>query len=168
MKQIFLLRHADTEHGSATMQDKDRPLTAQGCLDAEKLGQVLLAENRLPDLILCSTATRAQQTMTHMMAAWQDLDTPPKIEHHDDLYLASMDKISEKIAFADDTAQSVMVIAHNPGMAQAALEFAGPQHLASLYAYAPCTLSLIHYHGDSWATLSPQLTELVKILGGSQ
>ena len=164
MKQIFLLRHADTEHGSATMQDKDRPLTQKGCSDAQNLGQALLVKNQVPSLILCSTAIRAQQTMMHLTASWTDLPTQPIIENHDDLYLASMDKISEKIAFADDAYTSVMIIAHNPGIAQTALEYAGPQHLAELYAYAPCTLSLFQYHANQWATVTPQLTDLVEVL----
>lgn len=163
MKQIFLLRHAETEHGSASMQDKDRPLTEQGCIDAAGLGHLLKQHEKMPDLILCSTAVRAQETKEHLISTWSGLDKQPMIEDHDDLYLASMDKISEKIAFTDDTVQSVMIIAHNPGIAQAALEYAGPQHLASLYAYAPCTLSLLNYQAESWATLSPQLTELVEV-----
>src|SRR5215510_11184128 len=62
MKTLLLLRHAKSSWKYPDLADHDRPLNKRGKLTAPRIGQLLKDENLVPDLILSSTAARAQTT----------------------------------------------------------------------------------------------------------
>ena len=58
--QLFLLRHAEAEPNAAS--DAKRALTAKGCKQAESVGQFFLKHGFLPEMIIASPLTRAEET----------------------------------------------------------------------------------------------------------
>jgi phosphohistidine phosphatase len=63
MKTIMLMRHGKSDWGADTRNDHDRPLTQRGVKAARRIGRWLAAAERAPDLVVTSTAVRAQTTV---------------------------------------------------------------------------------------------------------
>ncbi len=119
MKRLILFRHAKTERTSASGEDFDRALTERGKADAALTGRLLRAAGLIPDRVLVSGAKRTQETWT---AAGDNLpDAHAKVL--DDLYDAPSTRLYAA-AEAEPDANTVMVIAHNPGVQSLALELA--------------------------------------------
>jgi phosphohistidine phosphatase len=74
---LVLLRHAKAAYPSG-VADHDRPLAPRGIREAELAGDWLRANLPTIDEVLCSTATRTRQTVTHAGgAALVEFHVPP-------------------------------------------------------------------------------------------
>ncbi len=109
MPSLVLLRHAKSSY-PAGVADHDRPLNARGRRDAPVAGHMIADLVGGVDVALVSTATRAQQTWA---AAAQHLAVG-RTESVSGLYLASADAMLRRIR--DLEADSVVIVAHNPGI----------------------------------------------------
>ena len=126
-RQLLLMRHAKSDWNVPGLGDKDRPLNARGKSTAPTMAIWLFEHGLLPDLILCSSAVRTQQTLALMIEQWESLRLTnpaislPKMRIEDKLYLASdSDILSLARSVASDSLSgdpcSLMVLGHNPGM----------------------------------------------------
>jgi phosphohistidine phosphatase len=68
VKNILLLRHAKSAWGDARLEDHERPLNGRGERAAQAMARHLAKKAPRPDLILCSTAVRARQTLAPFLA----------------------------------------------------------------------------------------------------
>jgi len=113
---LTLVRHAKSSWNVQGQQDHERPLNERGMRDAPVMAQRLLDRRCIPDLILCSSAVRTQQTAQYFLKALElshdQLWVEPK------LYLCSPETILNEVAVAEAGNTHVMVIAHNPGLEQ--------------------------------------------------
>jgi phosphohistidine phosphatase len=83
----------------------------------------LLAKAPMPDLILCSTATRARQTLAPLI---ERMPAPaPPIALENGLYLASENMLMTRLQNLPETVSTVLMIGHNDGMWQLAERLAG-------------------------------------------
>ncbi|AYE87203.1 SixA phosphatase family protein [Sulfitobacter sp. D7] len=149
MRRLILMRHAksDWSHGTS---DHDRPLNKRGRGAAEALGNWLRAEELLPDAVLCSTAARTRET-----CALLDLPESSAVDHFQQLYLAEPEKIITTLRQQAKGA-TVLLIAHNPGIAAAAallLQQTPDQDAFDRYPSGATTV--IDFDLDSWADLTP-------------
>ena len=92
------------------MADRDRPLTARGHRDARLIGTAI-AEDGIPDLILCSPARRTRETLEGIV---ETLAAEPKVIIADHLYDGRDVTYDEVIAAHGGGAVRLLVIAHNP------------------------------------------------------
>jgi phosphohistidine phosphatase len=76
--QILLLRHAEAEQHADT--DAARSLTAKGLKHAESVGQYCLKHGFVPEMILSSPLTRAEETARLVARA---LDIPKRVRIED-------------------------------------------------------------------------------------
>ncbi len=113
MKRLVLIRHAKSSWKHPGLTDFQRPLNSRGRRDAPQIGRWMETQGYLPELVLCSAAIRTKETLELMRGVWT---TQPQIEYCDELYHAEPDVISEVIRMVDDSIQSVMIVAHNPGL----------------------------------------------------
>jgi len=125
MKRLILLRHAKAERSAPSGRDFDRPLSPRGLDDAARAGRLLAAAGLIPDVVLVSAATRTVQTWEQASPALPDA----KVQIRQDLYNASSERL-QAAADAEHDAQTVMVIAHNPGVGALAYELAASAILA--------------------------------------
>lgn len=83
----------------------------------------------LPDLILCSSAARTQQTAALIQSYWQNVQLPPaQLLIVPELYLAPAETILEivgRLAGTRPELFNVLVLAHNPGVSYAASDLLG-------------------------------------------
>lgn len=123
---LVLLRHAKAEpFGSGG--DHSRALDDRGRKQAEAIGPQIAAVVGTPTLVLCSSATRTQQTWTIAAnAAGWDVDAARIV---DDLYGAGprdvLDLLAEHGSRLGEDAV-VLVIGHEPTMSGTARLLAGP------------------------------------------
>jgi len=114
MKTITIVRHAKSSWNDRSLSDRERPLNRRGERDAPTMGQRLGDAGIRPSLIASSPATRAWTT-ARIIA--EQLSYPAEfLQRENDLYLASLSDLLDVVAAQDDGFQSLMIVAHNPGL----------------------------------------------------
>ena len=121
MRQLLLLRHAKSSWDDPGLSDHSRPLNTRGRLAAAAMRQTLLGLALLPDVVLVSSARRTLQTLE----ALEPWDETPIVEPMDALYLANAAQLLKVLNGVAETARSVMVIGHNPGLHDLAVQLSG-------------------------------------------
>ena len=115
MDRLILMRHAKAERRAAGGEDFDRGLTGEGRADAVLMGQALAKDGLVPGVAVISDAARTQQTWEAVREAFPKARTVLKRE----LYNAGPMQILD--AVEGQTAATVMVIGHNPGVHELAM-----------------------------------------------
>ena len=160
--KLYLLRHARAEVGGDATPDHARVLTADGRREAAGVGSWLSGRNQPPALVLCSSAARAVETMECVLA---ELSEKPEVSVSSDLYLVSASKLLDQIRSTQSGISSVMMVGHNPGMAELAAKLSAQGDPAALRSLArrfpPATLAELELLGSSWADLDPDSGKLV-------
>ncbi len=149
--RLYLLRHAKSDWGSLACTDFDRPLNDRGREGAQRIGRFLHQQRLIPAHILCSGACRARETLLGMLS---ELPLRPPTTLDDSLYLASPATILSCISQTENSLESLMVIAHNPGIQELSeqLVCAGEQVLgADLKGkYPTAGLAILQSNLSSW------------------
>lgn len=167
MKTLYLLRHAKSDWNAPARGDFERPLAPRGEKAAPRMGREMNRRAFKPEMVLCSTARRAQETYGLVT------DFLPKkhgIQLHDELYMAAPAKMQKILAQQDNALSSVMMIGHNPGMEAFALELSGPESDQKLLAameekYPTAALAVLTFQIDNWRDVKRgkgQLTQFLK------
>ena len=127
MRQLLLLRHAKSAWDDPALSDHARPLNARGRKSAAAMAQALRDFGILPDVVLVSSARRTLQTLE----AFAPFEQGAMIEPLDALYLAPYQQLLDVIRRVPETARSVMLVGHNPGLHELAMTLAAPSAIAS-------------------------------------
>lgn len=123
VKNLFLVRHAESSEAVAGIKDIERELTAKGYRDAPRVGRYLFELNIHPGAMLCSSAQRARVT-AELMAEQLKYELH-KIDFSDDLYNASVRTLLRIINELKDSWDNVIIIAHNPAVSYLAEYLSG-------------------------------------------
>jgi len=164
MKQLYLLRHAETEHQSASGEDHERSLTNAGLVKAAKMGQQMRENMLQPDVCLCSDAMRTVQTQASVFSTLFEGKKTPPIVHDRVFYLASALQLYDEIQMVSADCNQLLIIGHNPGIADLAMQLAGEKHLSEIYDYAPATLSIFDCNIEKWDSIRPQSSQFRKLI----
>lgn len=121
-KTLYLLRHAKSDWSDGRLADHDRPLAPRGERDTSRMGSFIAQIRPRPSLVLCSSAKRARQTWTEIAAA---LDEPIELHVEEDLYGASDIDLLARVGRLPESVDSAVLVGHNPGMQDLAIELAG-------------------------------------------
>ncbi len=119
MKRLILMRHAKSDWSQGGLTDFERPLNKRGVNDSSKMGKWMANHVELPDVILCSTARRTQQTMQLLLLGLMSsgIDTNDIEQYHfESMYLGSSGTLKQLIHLHINQHESIMLIGHNPGM----------------------------------------------------
>lgn len=151
-RRLILTRHAKSSWDDPRMQDHDRPLNARGNRTARDLGDVLASRGHDPEEVLCSTALRTRETWARVSQAV--FETRPSVQFKDSLYHANPATMLAALRGAHG--HVVMMIAHNPGIADfaAALPADPPLH-PDFRRYPTAATLVVDFQIDSWADLEP-------------
>jgi phosphohistidine phosphatase len=122
MKTLYLLRHAKSSWNDQGLADFDRPLSGRGKQACRLLRDALRGLKIAPELVLCSAAQRAQETLERIAPA---LPEGHAVSVEKGLYLASAGKLLARLHRLDNGTDSVMVVGHNPGLQNLAVLLAG-------------------------------------------
>lgn len=135
-RTLLLMRHAKAEDGFGSI-DFDRPLTDKGRDQAERVGRLLKEKGYAPEHVVCSAAARTRQTLDGVLGA---MESAPEVDHTEAAYLAGPDSLLELITYVDPAVNTLLVVGHNPTIAQVAASFIGEQAMA---AFSPATVAAI-------------------------
>ncbi len=120
MKTLHLLRHAKSSWKDPGLDDHDRPLSKRGRETARAIAAYLRRAKIAPDLVICSTAVRARQTLDPIAKAIK----PPKVVLEKRIYEVAREKIWKHLWRLPKSADCVLLIGHNPGLHDLALALA--------------------------------------------
>jgi phosphohistidine phosphatase len=126
LRQLLLLRHAKSSWDDANLSDHARPLNNRGRRSAAAMRTAMHNLGISPDVVLVSSARRTLQTL-EALEPWEET---PLVEPMDALYLAPGTQLLEVLRGVAETARSVMVIGHNPGLHELAMGLVGETELA--------------------------------------
>jgi phosphohistidine phosphatase len=165
VKRLLLLRHAKSSWDDPARDDHDRPLSARGRRDAEAIASYIRRHKLRPDLVLCSTARRARETLDIVHPA---LGEAAELRYLRGLYLRGSEGILAVLRNAAGTAAEVMVVGHNPDMQALALSLAAPGEggaLAKAQAKFPtAALAVLELHDVAWKDLGPGSCRLAQFV----
>ncbi|ABD87040.1 SixA phosphatase family protein [Rhodopseudomonas palustris] len=121
MRRLILLRHAKTESDAPSGKDHDRRLDDRGREDAAAIGGWLIGQQLRPELVLVSSAVRAQQTWA-IVGDQIPADAPqPNVAHLAELYSATPATMLGILREVPGHPQLILLIGHNPGLHELAL-----------------------------------------------
>jgi phosphohistidine phosphatase len=148
VKRLVILRHAKAEK-DARRADADRPLTARGESDAVEMGRRLARCGTHPDVIVSSPARRALETAKIVA---RELDFPwSEIRLEKRIYLADLDTLVRVVRGCGDTAETVLLVGHNPGVSELA------RSLVRRFSedLPTCGAATVDCAADTWAVVRP-------------
>lgn len=150
MLRLAILRHAEAVP-LAQGGDADRELSPSGCDLAERMGRYLRKLGLKPDLTLVSPSKRTRQTFE---ALERGAGEKFAVEYVQGLYHATLPVLEKLLAEAPKETRFLLIIGHNPGLAEFANALAGDgkkTELARMRAHfpTPC-LAIIDFDAKSW------------------
>jgi phosphohistidine phosphatase len=114
---LLLMRHAKSSYPPG-VADHDRPLAPRGIREAGLAGDWLRANVPPIDAVLCSTATRARQTLA-------ETGIEATVRYSERLYGATPGTMIDEINATADSVNTLLVVGHEPTMSALAIGLAG-------------------------------------------
>ncbi|MDP5359201.1 MAG: histidine phosphatase family protein [Paracoccaceae bacterium] len=145
--RLILIRHAKSSWDDPFSDDHARVLNKRGHTSAKAIGAWLAVQDYVPEVLLCSDATRTQETAEHILAS---LTPSPQLRLSKMLYHAAPNTILDIIR--KETAKTISVIGHNPGIGMLAnmLVAKAPAH-NRFSDYPTCATTIIDFEAEAWS-----------------
>jgi phosphohistidine phosphatase len=154
-KNLYLMRHADSSWAGNRMSDFDRTLNELGQRDVLEIGRKLKANSFSPEILICSPAKRASQTMNLLIPA---IGFPKEsVVFDESIYEASVGGLLNIVQSLDDRSGSAMLIGHNPGISLLAGELCGK----AVAQIPTCSILTIHIPSSHWNNAGPIACQLL-------
>lgn len=151
-KHLLLLRHAKSNWDDPSLADHDRPLAPRGRKAAKRIRAYLRREQVRVDLVLCSSARRAHETL--------DLIVPSgEVRIERELYGAPADELLERLRRVSDEVDAVMLIGHEPAIRDLAVRLIEGGSELGERKFPTAALATLTFAGP-WSTLEPKHAEL--------
>jgi phosphohistidine phosphatase len=160
-KQLYVLRHAKSSWAEPGLDDHDRPLAARGRAATKAMAAHVREQGIRPELVICSSARRARETLEGVDPGGQRLIEPG-------VYSASATDLLRRLRRVTDATESVMVVGHNPTLQMLVLRLADPNgdapdedsDLGAVRGKFPTgALATLRFDGG-WSELAPGRAEL--------
>jgi phosphohistidine phosphatase len=163
IRELLLLRHGKSGR-PAGVADFDRPLKKRGIRNARQIGEWLAANDLVPDLCVSSTAARAADTAWHACDA-MDLEET-RLQFEPRLYLPDLNTLLAVVHGLPESFARVLLVSHNPGSEDFAVEFAQPTTIPSGESRHLPTAALVAFRLDEvWRDAGwGRATRLARIL----
>jgi phosphohistidine phosphatase len=165
MRHLYLLRHAKSGWDDERLDDHDRPLAARGERACAVMGPWLARATPSPRLALSSSARRAVDTVALVLP---HLAPTPPLRIERGLYLASPAELQAALTALEDSFDAVLLVGHNPGLQQLALQLVGAGDAETREQLArklpTAALVQLRFPVDRWAEIGPGRGELVRFV----
>ena len=149
-RTLLLMRHAKSGYPEG-VADHDRPLAPRGIREAGLAGDWLRENAPTVDSVLCSTATRARETLANT-----GIGAPARYTER--LYGATPGIMIDEINSVPDEVATLLVVGHEPVMSTLALVLAGDSGTDTIVVerisdkFPTSAIAVLTVPG-SWATL---------------
>ncbi|KQO97752.1 SixA phosphatase family protein [Leifsonia sp. Leaf264] len=157
MKTLVIVRHAKSDWDDPDLTDHQRPLNDRGRRDAPRMGRRMRERGLAPDVVFSSSAVRALTTAT--IIADELGYATDRIRVLDLLYGASPATMLDVVAELDETdadadVDTVMVVAHDPGMSDLAAHFTVDRGSEAIAAMPTCAVAEFGFDTGAWTGLA--------------
>lgn len=156
MPRLLLLRHAKSSWTDPGRADFDRPLNSRGRSAAPAIAKFMVQQGLLPQRIVCSTAQRARETLALMLP---HMASDMEVAFTRRLYEADAEGYLTAARMAGGTANTLMLVGHNPAMEEVAMVLApaGDARALTLMRekYPTGALAVIDFDGPRWDEIGP-------------
>jgi phosphohistidine phosphatase len=153
---LLVLRHAETEDVRPGSRDSQRRLTPDGERHAEDVGDYLREQGITIDAVLCSSATRAEQTLELLKLG--DQLAPDRVTIAERFYNAGADTLIDALRDLPADCRVAILVGHAPGAPGLVHDMADPDTSASAAVSAiesrfpAATLATLEFDGD-WSEI---------------
>lgn len=147
-KTLIVMRHGHAA-GQSPTGDRGRPLRPRGLEVAREGGLALARAGLRPEIVLCSTATRARQTLAQVQVGL----ALGEVRELDGLYGAGLEGVLDLLAELDEGVESVMLVGHNPTLSELVVHLAGRG--GDTGSLAPGDVVVLASKDAGWATRLP-------------
>jgi phosphohistidine phosphatase len=151
MKTVLIMRHAKSSWDDSGLADHDRPLNARGQRTSPRMARLLIDEDLVPDVIVCSSAVRARTT-AEIIAA--ECGVP--LEEESGLYAADAPFYLDYLRSRNKNARSAMLVGHNPAVEEVIAALTGEDEAMPTGAIAHIEMPIDRWKdvkGDGAGTL---------------
>ncbi|MEM6658872.1 MAG: histidine phosphatase family protein [Pseudomonadota bacterium] len=145
-RRLIVMRHAKSSWNSPAPRDHDRPLNKRGRASAPAIAAWLTRNQWLPDEVLCSSALRTQETWQRTGLSAAKTRIIPALYHAEAEVM--LDILSEA------TGATVLMLGHNPGIADFADQIAAqtPQH-SRFFDYPTGATTVLEFDIADWSDI---------------
>ena len=150
-KTLYLVRHAKSSWSHSELTDFDRPLNKRGYRDAPEMGRRLKARGALPEIIICSPALRARETLENMQLAVEN------VVFDESVYAAATGELLTAIRTIKNDFSRAMLIGHNPSITLLAGRLSGHP----VDNMPTCAIAEIGLDSDLWSKAGTCSAELL-------
>jgi phosphohistidine phosphatase len=165
MRRLMLLRHAKSDWSKPGQRDHDRVLASRGREAAPRVGKYMATHGLVPELVICSTATRARETWNLVAPA---LRAAPPLVHDERIYENHPDVLLEVIRETAADIHVLLLVGHNPsfqGLAERLVATGDIESRQQLRAKFPTAgLAVIDFAVDAWDRVHPQSGRLDRMI----
>jgi phosphohistidine phosphatase len=155
VKTLTLLRHAKSGWDDPVARDFDRPLNPKGRRAAALMGRHMRALGLTFDRVVASPAVRVMETIADVESGYGVLG--PDYDRR--LYLAAETTLLDVARETPDTAATLLLIGHNPGLEDLVLalvpDVPGTLRDSVEEKYPTATLAQMTFAVDRWSDLAP-------------
>jgi len=155
VKRLALLRHAKSSWDDPGLADFDRPLNKRGRKAARRMGEELRRRAIAFDRLLASPARRVTETLARFERGYGPLPEP---RFDRALYGAGSLRLLDCVQATDDAASSLLLVGHNPGLAEFAALLArddDPMFGALAGNLPTAALVALDLPAERWAEVAP-------------
>jgi phosphohistidine phosphatase len=139
MRTLYLLRHAKSSWKDPLQSDFERPLANRGRKACEIVARLIQDRGLEFDLVLCSTAIRARETID-LVSKYAKLRNELRFDER--IYEATVSELLEIISQLENDRKAVLLVGHNPGFEDLLHLFSGPNQTFSTASMAKIKLKI--------------------------
>lgn len=149
VKNILLIRHAESGFGESQTRDFDRVLSANGIKQATILGEYM---NEIPLRLDAIYVSPAKRTMETCQLAMDQIDYSPRVMDAEELYEATENLMKAFLKHIDPMFKAVAIVAHNPAIAQLFTYLT-----MDVKDFSPGTCAWLELSIDDWSAVSSNM-----------
>ena len=157
MKTLSILRHAKSSWKDLGVPDHQRPLNKRGRHDAPLIGKLLRDQNITPDLIISSTAIRAETTAKLVAKACK---YKGEIIFDKSIYNAEPLAVLKLLSGCSDRYYSILLVGHNPTVEEIIELLTGSTEIIM----STCALAHLTIAIDKWTDINKKQVAKAKLV----
>lgn len=146
MKTLLLMRHAKSSWDDPGLKDHDRVLNDRGQRDAPEMAKWLIQQNLVPESIIASTALRAAETAEILLAQFENHS---ELVLDKSLYHSSPETIFSIARTFPISSDTVLLVAHNPGMGELTAQLSGEWS-----NFPTAAVAIFDFDIEDWSSLN--------------
>ena len=139
MRTLYLLRHAKSSWKEPAQADFERPLANRGRKACEIVARMIQDRGLEFDLVLCSTAIRARETID-LVSKYAKLKSELRFDER--IYEATVSELLEILSQLENDRKNVLLVGHNPGFEDLLHVFSGADQRFPTAAMAKIKLKI--------------------------